>query len=71
MFNAFLAQQNRIQEDLRRTAQEIQRRNDEIARKSREQAIANLKLLEQTSPKTVVLRPAPNQAAPPFPLLFR
>ena len=75
MFSAFLAQQQRVQEELKRTAEEIQRRNDEVARKVREQmrldqekVMNDLKRMEQMSPKTIVLNPAPNRAAPPPPL---
>ena len=66
MFNAFFTQQS--------FQQKIQQQNADYLNRSlrdREQILNDLKRLEQSTSKTIVLRPGPNPAAPPQPIVFK
>ena len=41
------------------------------AQRDREQMLSDLKRLEQSSSKTIILKPGPNPSAPPQPIVFK
>ena len=81
-FGAFMQQQQRqlaeVAQRVQREAEEKRQRDAENARRAIEQArlqhermLNDMKRFEQLLPKTVSIRPGPNPAAPPPPLVFR
>jgi hypothetical protein len=73
MFNAFFTQQSfqqKIQASQQQSAENLNRSFAQ-AQRERERALNELKRLEQTLSKTIVLKPGPNPSAPPQPIVFK
>ena len=68
MFNAFLTQQS-FQQKVQNA--DVLNRSLAQAQRDREQMLNDLKRLEQSSSKTIVLKPGPNPSAPPQPIVFK
>jgi len=70
MFNAFFTQQS-FQQKIQQNNTDVLNRSLVQAQRDREQILNNLKRLEQSTSKTIVLKPGPNPAAPPQPIVFK
>ena len=70
MFNAFLTQQS-FQQKIQQQNVEVLNRSLAQAQRDREQVLNDLKRLEQSSSKTIILKPGPNPSAPPQPIVFK
>jgi hypothetical protein len=70
MFNAFFTQQS-FQQKIQQQNADYLNRSFAQAQREREQVINDLKRLEQSTSKTIVLTPGPNPAAPPQPIVFK
>jgi len=70
MFNAFFTQQS-FQQKIQQNNTEVFNRSLVQAQRDREQILNDLKRLEQSTSKTIVLKPGPNPAAPPQPIVFK
>jgi hypothetical protein len=68
MFNAFLTQQS-FQQKVQNA--DVLNRSLAQAQRDREQVLNDLKRLEQSSSKTIILKPGPNPSAPPQPIVFK
>jgi len=68
MFNAFFTQQS-FQQKIQQNNTDVLNRSLVQAQRDREQILNDLKRLEQS--KTIVLKPGPNPAAPPQPIVFK
>lgn len=70
MFNAFFTQQS-FQQKIQQNNTDVLNRSLVQAQRDREQILNDLKRLEQSTSKTIVLKPGPNPAAPPQPIVFK
>ena len=70
MFNAFFTQQS-FQQKIQQNNTDVLNRSLLQAQRDREQILNDLKRLEQSTSKTIVLKPGPNPAAPPQPIVFK
>jgi len=70
MFNAFFTQQS-FQQKIQQNNTDVLNRYLVQAQRDREQILNDLKRLEQSTSKTIVLKPGPNPAAPPQPIVFK
>ena len=70
MFNAFFTQQS-FQQKIQQNNTDVLNRSLVQAQRDREQILNDLKRHEQSTSKTIVLKPGPNPAAPPQPIVFK